>query len=111
MSAPVAQRADLLFLDVQMPGGDGFELLKRLDRWGFDVVFTTGSSRHAIQAIRFSALDYLMKPVLGDELRAAIDRHLAKHSTSPEVQTQLLHNVAQPDERTMKLTLTSGDLS
>jgi two-component system LytT family response regulator len=102
---------DLLFLDVQMPGGDGFELLKRLGSWDFDVVFVTGSSQHAIQAIRFSALDYLMKPVLGDELRASIDRHLAKGGHGRDVPQNLLHNIAQPDERTMKLTLTSGDRS
>jgi two-component system LytT family response regulator len=75
----------LLFLDVQMPGGDGFELLKRLGTWDFDVVFTTGSQHHAIQAIRFSALDYLMKPVLGDELRAAIERHRAKQGVAMEL--------------------------
>lgn len=100
---------DLLFLDVQMPGGDGFELLKQLGSWKFDVIFITGSSQHAIQAIRFSALDYLMKPVLGDELRAAIDRHIAKRSVDADVQSQLLHNIAQSDARTMKLSITSGD--
>ncbi|MBP7408785.1 MAG: response regulator transcription factor [Flavobacteriales bacterium] len=104
-------KPQLLFLDVQMPGGDGFELLNQLGTWDFDVIFITGSQHHAIQAIRFSALDYLMKPVLGDELRAAIDRHLAKRGIVPDEQKQLLHNVAQPDERTMKLTLTSGDRS
>lgn len=102
---------ELLFLDVQMPGGDGFELLRRLGKWDFDVVFTTGSSQHAIQAIRFSALDYLTKPVIGSELRAAIDRHLAKRGTPGKAHENLLHNIAQPDERTMKLTLTSGDRS
>lgn len=104
-------KPDILFLDVQMPGGDGFELLKQLGTWDFDVIFITGSQHHAIQAIRFSALDYLLKPVLGDELRAAIDRHLAKRDLAPDEQKQLLHNIAQPDERTMKLTLTSGDRS
>ena len=102
-------KPQLLFLDVQMPGGDGFELLKQLGSWDFDVIFTTASSQHAIQAIRFSALDYLLKPVLGDELRAAIDRHLEKRGLLPDAQKQLLHNIAQPDARTMKLTLTSGD--
>ena len=104
-------KPQLVFRDVQMPGGDGFELLKRLGNWDFDVIFTTGSSKHAIQAIRFSALDYLVKPVLGDELRAAIDRHRTKRGISAEDRSQLLHNIAQPDERTMKLTLTSGDRS
>lgn len=104
-------KPDILFLDVQMPGGDGFELLKKLGTWDFDVIFITGSQHHAIQAIRFSALDYLLKPVLGDELRAAIDRHLAKHASGPDQQKQFLENIAQPDERTMKLTLTSGDRS
>lgn len=104
-------RPQLLFLDVQMPGGDGFELLHRLENWDFDVIFITGSSQHAIQAIRFSALDYLMKPVLGDELRAAIDRHIAKRGGTPDTHAHLLHNIAQPNERTMKLTLTSGDRS
>lgn len=104
-------RPQLLFLDVQMPDGDGFELLRRLGTWDFDVIFTTASSKHAIQAIRFSALDYLVKPILSNELRAAVDRHVAKHSNNADAQAQLLHNIAQPDERTMKLTLTSGDRS
>ncbi len=102
---------DVVFLDVQMPGGDGFDLLRKLGTWTFDVIFITGSQHHAIQAIRFSALDYLMKPVLGDELRAAVDRHVAKRASGPDQQKQLLENIAQPDERTMKLTLTSGDRS
>jgi two-component system LytT family response regulator len=109
MALTAEHKPDLLFLDVQMPGGSGFDLLKQLGTWDFDVIFITGNSQHAIQAIRFSALDYLMKPVLGDELRAAIDRHIAKRSPNVEVQTQLLHNLAQPDQRTMKLTLTHGD--
>lgn len=107
----VQHAPELVFLDVQMPGGNGFELLRELGTWDFDVVFTTASSMHAIQAIRFSALDYLVKPVLGDELCAAIDRHLAKRGTPGQAHENLLHNIAQPDERTMKLTLTSGDRS
>lgn len=103
---------DIVFLDVQMPGGDGFELLRKLGTWDFDVVFTTAFSMHAIQAIRFSALDYLVKPVLADELKASIERHRAKRvNAGAGMREQLLHNIAQPDERTMKLTLTSGERS
>ena len=103
-------KPQLVFLDVEMPGGNGFELLQRLGHWDFDVVFTTGHSHYAIQAIRFSALDYLLKPVQADELRHAIDRHIArKGAAPPEVQQQFLSNVAQRDEQSLKLTITHGD--
>lgn len=104
------KKPQLVFLDVEMPGGDGFELLRRLGRWDFEVIFTTGHQHYAIQAIRFSALDYLLKPVQADELRASIDRYLEHAgSTSTEVQQRFLQNVAQRDEHALKLTLTHGD--
>ncbi len=102
---------DLLFLDVEMPGGTGFDLLKQLGSWSFEVVFTTGFQRYAIQAIRFSALDYLLKPVQPDELQATLDRFRQRHPQQDRagVQQQFLRNLGQPDERGMKLTLTQGD--
>lgn len=103
------KRPQLVFLDVQMPGGDGFELLKRMGHWDFDVIFTTGHSHYAIQAIRFSALDYLVKPVQADELRAAIDRHRERREDADsEVQDHFLANVSHRDEQALKLTLTHG---
>ncbi len=106
----IAHKPDLVLLDVEMPGGDGFELLKRLGRWDFQVIFTTGHSHYAIQAIRFSALDYLLKPVQADELRAAIER-LARAGDPDRaaVNEHFLANVAERDERALKLTLTHGD--
>lgn len=102
----------LVFSDVEMPGGDGFQLLKDLGTWDFDVVFVTGFQRYAIQAIRFSALDYLLKPVQADELRAAIDRHLARHP-EPELDKQyqlaVLANLNESHEQGMKLTLRHGN--
>lgn len=100
-------RPQLVLLDVEMPGGDGFELLRRLGHWDFDVIFTTAHQHYAIQAIRFSALDYLLKPVQADELRAAIDRHKERKGAAPaEVQQGFLANVAQRDEQALRLTLT-----
>ncbi len=112
-SVAIQQHApQLVFLDVQMPGGNGFQLLERLGKWDFDVIFTTAFQRFAIQAIRFSALDYLLKPVQADELRAAVDRSLQRHGTIvPPDQQQFLHNITQRDERTMKLTVAHGDRS
>ena len=71
---------DLLFLDILMPGMGGFDLLNALPEWNFDVIFTTAHDQFAIQAIRFSALDYLLKPIDPDELRAAVLRSLARQS-------------------------------
>lgn len=102
---------DLLFLDVEMPGGSGFDLLLELGNWPFEVVFTTGFQRYAIQAIRFSALDYLLKPIQPDELKAALGRFQmnSPHSARSAVQEQFLSNAVAADERALKLTLTIGD--
>jgi two-component system, LytTR family, response regulator len=101
---------DLLFLDVEMPGGSGFDLLHQLGTWPFDVIFCTGFQRYAIQAIRFSALDYLLKPVQPDELSESLQRFKLRHRQQRDVvQQQFLSNVGQGDEKAMKLTLTHGD--
>jgi two-component system LytT family response regulator len=65
---------DLIILDVEMPEMDGFEMLKKIKNPSFEVIFTTSFDKYSIQAIRFSALDYLLKPVVAHELRSAIDR-------------------------------------
>ena len=54
---------DLVFLDIQMPKADGFSLLRRFEEIPFEVVFVTSFDKYAINAIRFSALDYLLKPI------------------------------------------------
>jgi len=63
----------LLFLDIQMPGGTGFDLLDRLDAVP-QVVFTTAHDAHAVRAFEVNALDYLLKPIVPQRLAAAIDR-------------------------------------
>ncbi|MBL7951788.1 MAG: response regulator transcription factor [Flavobacteriales bacterium] len=106
-----ALQPDLLFLDVEMPGGTGFDLLGQLKAWPFEVIFCTGFQRYAIQAIRFSALDYLLKPVQPDELADALTRFKERHPQEDRstVQQQFLKNLGQGDEQAMKLTLTQGD--
>jgi two-component system LytT family response regulator len=63
---------DLLFLDVEMPLGSGFDLLDMLGNASFDIIFTTAHDRYALRAIKCCALDYLLKPVGVAELRAAV---------------------------------------
>ncbi len=65
---------DIVFLDIQMPDGTGFDLLRSIPHKSFDVIFITAHEEFAIKAIKFSALDYILKPVDADELKAAVER-------------------------------------
>ncbi len=72
-------KPDLVLLDIEMPNGDGFDILNALGDANFHVVFVTGYDQFAIKAIKYAALDYLLKPVNLEELQIAIDKlRLAK---------------------------------
>lgn len=72
---------DLVFLDVQMPDGSGFDLLEILPTADFKVIFTTASDAFALKAFKFSAIDYLLKPIDPDDLKEAIQRAKTQSST------------------------------
>ncbi|MEJ5996517.1 LytTR family DNA-binding domain-containing protein [Pedobacter sp. Du54] len=80
----LATSPDLLFLDIQMPVKDGFDVLKALPHHQFEVVFVTAFDQYGIQAVKFSAIDYLLKPVNPDELLAAVRKVEAKLSRKKE---------------------------
>lgn len=65
---------DLVLLDVEMPDGNAFDLLRAFEEIDFGIIFTTAHQEYALQAIKYSALDYLLKPVDPDELKAAIEK-------------------------------------
>ncbi len=65
-------KPELIFLDIVMPGKSGFDLLAALGSYDFEVIFVTGYDQYGIQAVKFSALDYLLKPVKVKELREAV---------------------------------------
>jgi len=67
-------KPDVVFLDIDIPPHTGFDLLRRLKPVFFEVIFVTAFNHYAIDAIRFSALDYLTKPINIDELQNAVDR-------------------------------------
>ena len=67
-------KPDLVLLDIKMPDGSGFDLLARYGKIDFKVVFITAFEEYAIQAFKFSAIDYILKPIEPDELVKAIDR-------------------------------------
>ena len=65
---------DLVFLDIEMEDGTGFDLLKQLNNPSFQLIFTTAHNKYAIQAFKFSAIDYLLKPVDPGELAVSMDK-------------------------------------
>lgn len=69
----------LLFLDIELPDGDGFQVLEKAENLDFDVIFTTAYDQYAMRAFKFAATDYLLKPVDIDELQSAVERVAAKH--------------------------------
>lgn len=91
---------DLVFLDIQMPDGTGFDLLRSIDKKNFDVIFITAHEEFAIKAIKFSALDYILKPVDPTELKAAVERALdSMNSEKEEIQFEALHNNMQAQQK------------
>jgi len=74
VEAIIQHQPDLVFLDIEMPDGTGFDLLKKIGKLNFKVVFITAYQEYAVKAFKFSALDYLLKPVDPDELVAAIEK-------------------------------------
>lgn len=103
---------DLLFLDIQMPVMNGFELLKKAPALKFNIIFTTAHDQYAIQAIRFSALDYLLKPIDADELRLAFDRFLSQRVIALGTQAlyqNLMHNITASDKKDFKLAVPTSE--
>jgi len=69
---------DLIFLDVEMPSMTGFDMLKRIPKINFQVIFTTAHDHYAIKAIKFSALDYLLKPIDLEQLQEAVNKAIER---------------------------------
>ncbi len=86
---------DILFLDIEMPEMNGFELLKKLKKFEGSVVFVTAHSNYAVRAFKFSALDYILKPIDVTDLRQAIEKHQKNHAAAPDMDMmkQLLSNI------------------
>lgn len=80
----------IVFLDIQMPRGTGFDLLQSLDRMDFKVIFTTAYSEYAVKAFRYSALDYLLKPIHPEDLRQAVAKAVQPGSEQLVEQLELL---------------------
>jgi two-component system LytT family response regulator len=99
----------LVMLDIDMPVMNGFDLLSMAPENNFDVIFTTAHDHYAIKAIRFSALDYLLKPIDIFELQTAINKHIErqKNGNRPLLINNLIHNLHQANTSDFKLALST----
>ena len=87
----------ILFLDIEMPHMNGFELLEKLPEINFQLIFTTSFDQYAIKAIQFSALDYLLKPIEREELQKAVQKVVqGMHHPLPQQIEILLHKLSHP---------------
>ncbi|WP_116106650.1 LytR/AlgR family response regulator transcription factor [Lewinella sp. IMCC34191] len=101
---------DVLFLDIMLGDGTSFDLLEILPELTARLIFVTASDEFAVRAFRFAAVDYLLKPVEGEQLRAAVDRALAQLGPAPHDRLDLLRDTLR-DPHTLpdRLSLHTSD--
>jgi two-component system LytT family response regulator len=98
----VEKKPEIVFLDIQMPGGSGFDLLKKFTSISFEIVFITSYDQYAIEAIKCSALDYLLKPIEVDELKkTALRISEAIHKKSTQ-QLQFINVIDYVEDRELE---------
>ena len=105
------RKPDVVFLDIQLGDGTGFDILERLDKIDFNVIFTTALDSYGIKAIKFSALDYLLKPIDTDELIAAVkklDNYKTKDDFNGSINL-LLENIKDIQTTNKRIALNSAD--
>jgi two-component system, LytTR family, response regulator len=91
---------DLVFLDIQMPQKNGFDMLKSLKTFSFEVIFVTAFDQYGIQAIKFSAIDYLLKPINIEDLKQAVQKVVEKNKQKKQnLQLENLINLLQQTQQ------------
>ena len=97
---------NLVFLDVEMPKMNGFEMLEQLTDINFHLIFTTSYDQYALKAIRFSAIDYLLKPVDSEELQKAIQKVIHRSQKPIAQQLEILmQKIHQPSTPINKIAM------
>jgi two-component system LytT family response regulator len=100
---------DFVVLDIRMKDGTGFDLLRKLDYYNFALVFLTAHDDHALEAFRFSAVDYLLKPVDPDDLQRTIEKVRKQQTPIREVLNTLLENMQKFSGAARKIALRTTD--
>lgn len=104
IAALAVHQVQLVFLDIEMPHINGFQMLERIPHINFDLIFTTSYDQYAIKAIKFSALDYLLKPIDREELQIAVRKAIQRLLQHPlpqqlEILLQKLYHPPTPVNR------------
>lgn len=102
-------KPDALCLDIQLTSGTGFDLLQKLPKMDFQLIFTTAFDEYAIKAFKFSAIDYLLKPIDVEELKAAIEKakELLENNRQPADWHQMLKNLTRPKDEEPIITIST----
>lgn len=105
------ENPDLVFLDISMPDGSGFDLLEKVQGHKFELIFATASDQHAIRAIKYSACDYLLKPIDIEGLKTAVEKVAQKKNASPNMENLnfLIQQLKKSDDSFQKITLPTGN--
>ncbi|EZH72391.1 response regulator [Aquimarina atlantica] len=105
-----SNKPDVVFLDIELQSGIGFDILTQIDTINFEVIFTTAYEQYAIQAIKFSSLDYLLKPLGIEELKTAVEK--AKKKKDQEIykkKLEILIDNLQQQPKFNKICLSTAD--
>jgi len=107
-----ALQPDVVFLDIEMPWMNGFELIELLQPINFEIIFVTAYNEFAVKAFRLSAVDYLMKPIDTDLLKEAVGRlegRKASNLVRQQKISQLLYNIKSPISNKAKISVPNSD--
>jgi len=103
-------KPDVLFLDIEMPKMSGFEILEELGDYEAEIIFITAYNQYAIDAIRISAFDYLVKPVAIDDLQKAVNRLMLSRASKTRERLHVLKDgLGEPRSQDNKIALPTND--
>lgn len=104
-------KPDLVLLDIKMPDGTGFDILRQIDNISFSTIFITAFNEYAIKAFKFSAIDYLLKPIDVDELKSAVAKVIeAKKQENTKMKLDVfLENIDNISKEAKKIILKTSD--
>jgi len=104
-------KPELVFMDIELQSGTGFDVLKSLEKMDFHLIFTRAFEHYAIKAIKFASLDYLLKPIDIEELQNAVRKavNASENNSQQELLKNLMNNLSSPGESNKKISLATAE--